>query len=250
MSEVVHRLIMDSGLVDYYRERDKSDGTEKVGNLEELINATAEYPATMEGLSLFLESLMLGASEEDPFSRTEKVTLITAHNTKGLEFDRVFITGLEDGIFPHYSSTVRGLPVAGSELEEERRLFYVGMTRARKRLFCSYANMRRRMGMIEGGTPSRFLYEIPEELLDGAVDAFIQDAQRQGVEKVVVRMVAGQEAARKICERLGFRVDAVLPDHIKDAEGKLHAQVVMSCTLDELWRELKDFHSADDWPDG
>jgi RimJ/RimL family protein N-acetyltransferase len=77
-----------------------------------------------------------------------------------------------------------------------------------------------------------------------------QDAQRQEVEKVVVRMAAGQAGARKICERLGFRVDAVLPDHIKDAEGKLHAQVIMSCTLDELWRELKDFHQADDWPDG
>ena len=77
-----------------------------------------------------------------------------------------------------------------------------------------------------------------------------QDAQRQEVEKVVVRMAAEQTAARKICDRLGFRVDAVLPDHIKDAEGKLHAQVIMSCTLDELWRELKDFHQADDWPDG
>ena len=77
-----------------------------------------------------------------------------------------------------------------------------------------------------------------------------QDAQRQEVEKVVVRMAAEQTAARKICDRLGFRVDAVLPDHIKDADGELHAQVVMSCTLDELWRELKDFHQADDWPDG
>ena len=77
-----------------------------------------------------------------------------------------------------------------------------------------------------------------------------QDAQRQEVEKVVVRMAAEQTAARKICDRLGFRVDAVLPDHIKDADGKLHAQVIMSCTLDELWRELKDFDQADDWPDG
>jgi RimJ/RimL family protein N-acetyltransferase len=76
------------------------------------------------------------------------------------------------------------------------------------------------------------------------------DAQRQEVEKVVVRMAAEQTAARKICDRLGFHVDAVLPGHIKDTEGKLHAQVVMSCTLDELWRELSDFNRADDWPDG
>lgn len=165
LSDAVHRLIMNSGLVDYYRERDESDGTEKVGNLEELINATTEYPATMEGLSLFLESLMLGASEEDPFSKTEKVTLITAHNTKGLEFDRVFITGLEDGIFPHYASTVRGLPVAGTELEEERRLFYVGVTRAREELYLTTCRKRRVFGTLQGSQPSCFLSEIPGEHL-------------------------------------------------------------------------------------
>ncbi|MHC4079940.1 MAG: GNAT family N-acetyltransferase [Planctomycetota bacterium] len=76
------------------------------------------------------------------------------------------------------------------------------------------------------------------------------EAQREGLEKVVVKVAAGQTAARKICDRLGFHVDAVLPDHIKDPEGKLHAQVIMSCTLDELWRELSDFNKADDWPDG
>jgi DNA helicase-2/ATP-dependent DNA helicase PcrA len=165
LSEAVHRLIMNSGLVDYYRERDKSEGTNKVKNLEELINATTEYPATMEGLSSFLESLMLGASEEDPFLKTEKVTLITAHNTKGLEFDRVFITGLEDGIFPHYASTVKGLPVAGTELEEERRLFYVGVTRAREELVLTTCGQRRVFGTLQASQPSCFLGEIPREHL-------------------------------------------------------------------------------------
>ena len=165
LSEVVQRLIMNSGLVDYYRERDDADGTEKVRNLEELINATTEYPASMEGLSLFLESLMLGVSEEDPFLKTEKVTLITAHNTKGLEFDRVFITGLEDGIFPHYASTVQGLPVAGTELEEERRLFYVGVTRAREELYLTTCRKRRVFGTLQGSQPSCFLGEIPREHL-------------------------------------------------------------------------------------
>jgi DNA helicase-2/ATP-dependent DNA helicase PcrA len=165
LSEMVHRLIMNSGLVDYYRERDESDGTDKVRNLEELINATAGYPASMEGLGLFLESLMLGASEEDPFLKTEKVTLITAHNTKGLEFDRVFITGLEDGIFPHYASTVRGLPVAGTELEEERRLFYVGVTRAREELYLTTCRKRRVFGTLQASQPSCFLSEIPREHL-------------------------------------------------------------------------------------
>jgi DNA helicase-2/ATP-dependent DNA helicase PcrA len=165
LSGVVQLLIMDSGLVDYYRERDESDGTAKAGNLEELINATSEYPATVEGLSLFLESLLLGSTEEDPFLKTGQVTLITAHNTKGLEFDRVFITGLEDGIFPHYSSTVGGLPVAGAELEEERRLFYVGVTRARKELYLTTCRKRRVFGTFQGSEPSRFLSEVPREHL-------------------------------------------------------------------------------------
>jgi RimJ/RimL family protein N-acetyltransferase len=75
-------------------------------------------------------------------------------------------------------------------------------------------------------------------------------AQRQRVEKVVAKMAAPQTAARKIFDRLGFRVDAVLPDHIKDSEGELHALVVMSCTLDEVWRQMQDFYRNDDWPDG
>jgi len=165
LSRIVHLLIMESGLVDYYRGRDEAEGTDKVSNLEELINATTEYPGTLEGLSLFLESLMLGGSEEDPFLRTEQVTLITAHNTKGLEFDRVFITGLEDGIFPHYSSTLGGVPVAGTELEEERRLFYVGVTRAREELYLTACKKRRVFGTLQGSEPSRFLSEIPREYL-------------------------------------------------------------------------------------
>jgi L-amino acid N-acyltransferase YncA len=75
-------------------------------------------------------------------------------------------------------------------------------------------------------------------------------AQHLGVEKIVAKMAAPQTGARKIFEKLGFHVDSVLPDFIKDAEGKLQSLVVMSCTLDELSRELKGFYKTDDWPDG
>ena len=78
---------------------------------------------------------------------------------------RILDSSLEDGLFPHFNSLDDPHAV-----EEERRLFYVGMTRARKRLICSYAHMRRRMGVVEGGTPSRFLYEIPEEFLEGRIE--------------------------------------------------------------------------------
>jgi len=116
-------------------------------------------------LSLFLEGVMLNSTDENPFARTGQVTLITVHNTKGLEFDRVFLTGLEDGIFPHYASTAGGVVVGGEELEEERRLFYVGATRARERLVLTCCRRRRVFGTFQEVEASRFLSEVPRELL-------------------------------------------------------------------------------------
>jgi DNA helicase-2/ATP-dependent DNA helicase PcrA len=165
LDQAVLALIRDSGLLEHYRAVDETEGSEKVGNLEELVNATAEYPGSREGLALFLESITLNSSDENPFARTGQVTLITVHNTKGLEFDRVIITGLEDGVFPHYASTLSGLPLAGEELEEERRLFYVGVTRAREELYLSSCLRRRVFGRLQQAEPSRFLDEIPPELL-------------------------------------------------------------------------------------
>jgi DNA helicase-2/ATP-dependent DNA helicase PcrA len=115
---------------------------------------------------MFLEGVMLNGTDENPFAPTDQVTLITVHNTKGLEFDRVFLTGLEDGIFPHYSSTLGGVPVAGEELEEERRLFYVGATRARRELALTACRRRRVFGTFQAAEPSRFLSEIPADLLE------------------------------------------------------------------------------------
>jgi DNA helicase-2/ATP-dependent DNA helicase PcrA len=166
LSAAVRRLVTASGLMELYRERDAGEGSEKAKNLEELANATAEYAGSREGLLLFLESLLLNSSDENPFERTGRVTLITAHNTKGLEFDRVILTGLEDGIFPHHSSTVQGLPVEGAELEEERRLFYVGVTRARQELYLTTCRSRLVFGTQRESQPSLFLSEIPREALD------------------------------------------------------------------------------------
>jgi len=165
LAEVVLGCLRESGLLEHYRERDSAEDTERARNLSELVNATAEYPGSREGLAQFLEGVMLNSSEENPFTRTGQVTLITAHNTKGLEFERVFLTGLEDGIFPHYASTLGGLPVGGEELEEERRLFYVAATRARRELTLTSCRRRRVFGSFQAAEPSRFLSEIPGELL-------------------------------------------------------------------------------------
>jgi DNA helicase-2/ATP-dependent DNA helicase PcrA len=160
LSEVARALISRSGLHGAYKTRDKADDTSKAANLEELVSAMASYGAGSEALSLFLENVALTNAPEEAGDEGAdgKVTLVTLHNTKGLEFDRVIITGLEEGIFPHQSST-------GTEedLEEERRLFYVGITRARERLLITWCRRRRVFGRWTEQEPSRFLRELPAQ---------------------------------------------------------------------------------------
>jgi DNA helicase II / ATP-dependent DNA helicase PcrA len=159
LAEVVHTALVRSGLHASYENRDRADDTSKAENLEELVSATGQYGSGREALHQFLlnsalQSALDQAGEDDGRAR---VTLITLHNTKGLEFDRVLITGLEDGIFPHESSSR-----AAADLEEERRLFYVGITRARERLFMTWCRRRRLFGRWTEMAPSRFLDEVPE----------------------------------------------------------------------------------------
>ncbi|MBI9096937.1 MAG: UvrD-helicase domain-containing protein, partial [Spirochaetaceae bacterium] len=162
LSPFVDRVIRESGLLEFHRAQDEIDHSQKVRNLEELVTAADQYSGGLDGLSEFLELIELDQSvleeeENDP----DRVTLITMHNTKGLEFDRVFITGLEEGLFPRADEFTDP-----EEIEEERRLFYVSITRARKELF--FTSTRRRMlyGRTEDRYPSRFLEELPEDFVD------------------------------------------------------------------------------------
>jgi len=164
---VVEAIIAETGYKEFLRQN-YPDADARIENVDEVVAAAEAYTQGRDDASLaaFLEEIALVADVDSLDDIKGQVTLMTLHNAKGLEYDCVIIAGLEDGLVPHYNSldTIE-------ELEEERRLFYVGMTRARKRLFLSYANMRRRMGVIEGGSPSRFLAEIPDECVDGAVDS-------------------------------------------------------------------------------
>jgi DNA helicase-2/ATP-dependent DNA helicase PcrA len=160
LSEVIRELIHRTGLYDFYLNKDELDGSVRLLNLEELVNASAEYGVGPDALTELLESLTLNSSDEDPFVTDGRVNLITFHNTKGLEFERVIITGLEDGLFPHYRDNVFEEDL---ELEEERRLFYVAMTRAKEQLFMTTCQMRRVFGVVQNRRPSRFLSEIPSE---------------------------------------------------------------------------------------
>jgi DNA helicase II / ATP-dependent DNA helicase PcrA len=132
----------------------------RLGNLEELVNAAAEAAERGETAADFLDHAAL-VSESDALDEQAAVSLLTIHNAKGLEFPNVFIAGLEEGIFPHSRSLN-----SQAGIEEERRLCYVGMTRAQKRLYLTSARYRRRFGgaQPEVCLPSRFLNEVPPSL--------------------------------------------------------------------------------------
>ena len=163
LAELITELIRQSGLYEHCRSRDESEGSTRSANLEELVSAAAEYGSGPAALTALLESLSLDSSVEDPYARDGRVNLITFHNTKGLEFSRVIITGLEDGLFPHHREIASG---QDPDLEEERRLFYVAMTRAKESLYLTSCRMRRVFGTVQTRTPSRFLSEIPPDLLE------------------------------------------------------------------------------------
>ena len=140
------------------------DGEERWANLLELRSVTTRYDdlAPDDALDRLLEETALVADQDSYEGDADAVTLITLHAAKGLEFPVVFIAGLEEGLFPHS----RALDDE-KELEEERRLAYVGITRAKRRLYLSHAWRRATWGMGQATVPSRFLLEIPAELMDG-----------------------------------------------------------------------------------
>ena len=161
LSGFIKKVAVRSGFADHYREADRNSDTQRVQNIEGLVNHSSQYSYDKKGLLDLLEEIELdrtrltgGENQAD-----EGVTLITMHNTKGLEFDRVIITGMEEGLFPGYRSME-----SADMIEEERRIFYVSITRARKELYITSCRSRRIWGRLNFFSPSRFLSEIPEEL--------------------------------------------------------------------------------------
>ena len=175
LPDLIKTLLNSSGLLRYHKEQDDVAGSSKLRNLEELVSASADFGTGTEGLAAFLELVELdrsrfAAQQEDG---AERVTLITMHNTKGLEFRRVIITGLDEGIFPSWRSE------SEEDLEEERRIFYVSITRAMDELYLTTCGTRRLWGRTESFTPSRFLSEIPEDLLEIGIDFPDQDEETE-----------------------------------------------------------------------
>ncbi len=145
----------------------------RIENLRELSGVAAEHEARFpdEGLAGFLEQVALVSEQDEYDEEASSVTLMTLHNAKGLEFPVVFIIGMEDGVFPHYRSMGDS-----AQLEEERRLAYVGITRARERLYLTHAWSRSLFGTTSYNPPSRFLAEIPSDLLRSIEEDELREA--------------------------------------------------------------------------
>ncbi len=162
LSEKIDALLDRSGLRAFYEA--EKDGEERLANLEELVSAAVAFLSETEGegtVEDFLSHASLESGELQADAGVDALQLMTVHAAKGLEFDAVFLCGLEEGLFPHENSLT-----AEGGLEEERRLMYVAVTRARKRLYLTFAQQRMLYGQTRYNLPSRFLREIPEELIE------------------------------------------------------------------------------------
>ncbi len=162
----VEYVLYASGLIDHYRKEKGEKGLTRMENLEELVNAAHQFtqegvPDEMSPIAAFLAYAALESGDVQAEVYDDCVQLMTLHSAKGLEFPVVFLAGCEEELFPHYLSM--GDPKA---LEEERRLCYVGVTRAMHKLYMSYAEVRRMHGKEAYHRPSRFLHEIPVELVE------------------------------------------------------------------------------------
>ena len=165
LHEKVDHVIHTSGLIEFFKKEKGERGETRIENLEELVSAAKGFKKDpsdeMSELDAFLSHAALEAGEGQADAWEDCVQLMTMHSAKGLEFPLVFLSGMEDGLFPHQRS------VADTQgLEEERRLCYVGITRAKETLYVTYAEQRRLHGMDNFSQPSRFIAEIPDELVE------------------------------------------------------------------------------------
>ncbi len=230
LHEQVDQVLQASGLLEHHRRERADRGEARVENLLELVSAArgfepepveaGERPAPLEA---FLAHAVLESGEGQAGPAEDCVQMMTLHSAKGLEFPVVFLCGLEEGLFPHQRSTgdLDGL-------EEERRLCYVGMTRAMRRLYLTYAEQRRLHGIDSFGAPSRFIQEIPESLLE-EVRPRVQVSRPVSPARLRPRIDASEPEAGGM--RLGARVR-----HGKFGEGVIlnvegsgaHARVQVS----------------------
>ena len=169
ISELITKTLKKTGYTKALEQENTIEAENRIANLEEFLTVASEFEEEFaeNGLSEFLEGITLSSDIDNVEENEESVTLMTLHSAKGLEFPVVFLVGMEEGIFPGYKSIAEP-----KELEEERRLCYVGITRAKENLFLTCSKQRTVFGSTSYNPTSRFLAEIPQELLDGYEEAF------------------------------------------------------------------------------
>ena len=189
LEELVKEVLTKSGYHSSIMAEDEADGTDRANNLSQLINKAAGYEASEDSdenesqanaLAAFLEDVALVADIDDHSESEDAVALMTLHSSKGLEFPTVFLPAFEEGIFPTYRAVTSGSP---SDIEEERRLCYVGITRARQQVYISMAGRRMHNGQTISHSPSRFLQEIPPELVESQAAAVTPQPQQPAFKK-------------------------------------------------------------------
>jgi len=209
LHELVEVVVAKSGLIEHYKT--EREGADRIENLAELVNAASTFTEeerevesgeAVDPLTAFLTHAALEAGEHQAGEGSDALQLMSVHSAKGLEFDVVFLSGLEEGLFPHEQS-VSGVNATRDGLEEERRLAYVAITRARNRLYLSHAQTRMLHGQTRYNIPSRFLEEIPQNLMKWLTPrfnrqkAFAPDFSRQ------TRTTVANKAPRDVG---GFRI--------------------------------------------
>jgi DNA helicase-2/ATP-dependent DNA helicase PcrA len=228
LPETVEVAIVRSGLKEHYAK--EREGQDRIENLDELVNAAAafreeeretESGETVDPLTAFLTHAALEAGEHQAGEGSDALQLMTVHSAKGLEFDVVFITGLEEGLFPH-----EGAVTERDGLEEERRLAYVAITRARERLYLSHAQTRMLHGQTRYNVPSRFLEEIPQALMKWLTPRFSKQQKAFGADFSRSPHAAASSSFKKPRDAGGFRIGQNVihgkfgPGVIIDAEGQ------------------------------
>ena len=165
-SEIILKIIKDSGIEKTYREEETEESQERLGNIYELIALASEYDKyeVEEAMNKFLEESALVSDQDTDTKEGDKVRLMTIHASKGLEFKYVFIIGMEDTLFPSDKKAFQN--VSKEEAEEERRLFYVALTRAREKLYLTHALERMLFGKRQYNGRSEFIDDIPAELYE------------------------------------------------------------------------------------
>lgn len=176
ISELIKLTLKKSGYTKALEQENTIEAENRIANLEEFLTVAIEFEEEFaeNSLSEFLEGITLSSDLDNMTEEEEMVTLMTLHSAKGLEFPVVFLVGMEEGIFPGHQSMMEP-----KELEEERRLCYVGITRAKENLFLTCSKQRTIFGSTSYNPISRFLQEIPQELLEGYEEAFGQTTNKE-----------------------------------------------------------------------